>query len=81
MRLSDRLLKKIASLPENTKIYCETECPQCEGCGKITNTEEKESWKHWADIPIKSAQAVILGIVKPIPCPKCNGKAIINLEL
>lgn len=48
-------------------------CPKCEGCGKIANDDDGTQWTYWMDLPVKSAHAVIFGIVKPIPCPKCGG--------
>lgn len=48
-------------------------CPQCDGCGRIANTEEGEPWKYWAELPVKSAIAVVAGIVRPVECPRCKG--------
>lgn len=48
-------------------------CPQCEECGKIANSEEGEPWTVWLKMPLGSAQAVVLGLVKPIECPGCGG--------
>lgn len=48
-------------------------CDRCEGCGQIANTNSGEAWTHWADMPVKSAAAVMMGIVRPISCPDCGG--------
>lgn len=48
-------------------------CARCDGCGKIANTDEGEPWSAWLDLPLRSCAAVAAGIVKPIPCPECNG--------
>jgi hypothetical protein len=49
------------------------ECPACAGCGKIANDEERTPWKYWAELPVQSALAVIVGAVKPVVCPDCSG--------
>lgn len=48
-------------------------CSRCAGCGQIADTEEGEPWAYWADLPAQSAAAVLMGVVKPIPCPQCDG--------
>lgn len=48
-------------------------CPRCWGDGRIASGEEGAPWPTWLDLPLKSATAVIAGIVKPIPCPICGG--------
>jgi RecJ-like exonuclease len=48
-------------------------CQHCDGCGQIANDDEGTPWTFWVDLPVKSAAAVILGLVRPIPCPKCHG--------
>lgn len=53
-------------------------CTHCAGCGQIADTEEGEPWKYWLELPVGSALAVIAGIVKPIPCPMCQGSGQIN---
>lgn len=49
------------------------QCPRCAGCGQIADTDEGEPWKYWLELPVQSALAVIMGIVKPLPCPRCGG--------
>lgn len=51
-------------------------CTRCDGCGEIADTDEGEPWTQWANLPLQSATAVLMGIVKPIPCPKCGGAGI-----
>lgn len=53
------------------------QCPRCDGCGQIADSESGEPWKHWADLPPGSDAAVRLGIVKPIVCPTCRGKKVL----
>jgi len=48
-------------------------CMKCDGCGKVANTEEQESWLVWMNMPLKSSGAVISGLVKPMICPECDG--------
>lgn len=48
-------------------------CPRCEGCGHIADTDDGEPWSFWLDLPLRSAAAVTLGLVRPIDCPSCNG--------
>lgn len=50
-----------------------SDCERCDGCGKIADSDDGEAWTEWTSLPLHSAQAVVLGIVKPIPCPVCNG--------
>lgn len=51
----------------------ELECTRCAGCGKIANDDEGTPWKYWAELPVQSAVAVIMGIVRPLPCTECGG--------
>ena len=48
-------------------------CKTCDGCGKVANDGENTAWTMWASLPLKSALAVTMGFVKPIPCPDCYG--------
>ncbi len=50
-----------------------TDCVSCEGCGQVADTEEHEPWTAWMNLPLNSAHAVILGIVKPMACTACGG--------
>jgi len=50
-------------------------CKKCDGCGQVANTEDQEPWTVWLEMPLGSAAAVLVGIVKPIPCPECKGKS------
>ena len=54
----------------------ELKCNKCDGCGKVANTEDQEPWTFWLELPLGSAAAVIMGLVRPITCPKCNGSGI-----
>ena len=48
-------------------------CKRCEGCGKIADDDEGTPWHYWKSLPLMSAGAVLAGIVKPLPCPECDG--------
>ena len=48
-------------------------CLQCQGCGKVANTDDQEAWIYWEELPAGSDLAVRLGFVFPIPCPSCGG--------
>lgn len=56
------------------------ECPRCAGCGQIASDEEGTPWKYWLELPIKIAQSILLGIVKPLLCPVCKGKGKVPIE-
>ena len=49
-------------------------CPRCDGCGQIANSDDGEPWTYWMDLPVKSALAVTLGLVRPVTCPACDGE-------
>ena len=51
----------------------ENVCQKCYGWKRVANTDEMESWKYWAELPVQSAVAVAMGLVKPIECPHCKG--------
>ena len=53
-----------------------SQCPRCDGCGKVADTDEQEPWTAWETLPPGSDLAVKMGIVKPIPCPSCEGKGV-----
>ena len=46
-------------------------CPRCDGCGQLADTDRREPWTAWTDLPVYAAAAVFAGIVKPIPCDAC----------
>ncbi len=50
-----------------------TACTDCEGCGQVADTDEREPWTAWASLPPGSDLAVRLGMVRPMPCPRCAG--------
>jgi len=55
-------------------------CPRCAGCGKVANTPEGEPWSHWTDLPLNSAGAVIVGLVRPVTCPACGGRGRVSSQ-
>ncbi len=48
-------------------------CTKCDGCGQVADTEAQEPWSAWINLPTGSAAAMLLGVVKPKPCPRCSG--------
>lgn len=48
-------------------------CWRCRGCGQIADSERGEPWTDWMRLPLRSAVAVAIGLVKPIICPQCSG--------
>ncbi|MDE2096709.1 MAG: hypothetical protein KGL39_05625 [Patescibacteria group bacterium] len=56
-------------------------CQRCNGCGKLANTDAQEPWTYWLALPLRSAAAVILGIVKPVPCHACGGSGTVPSEV
>lgn len=51
----------------------EDKCPQCEGGGRVADTEGHEPWTFWSELPPGSDIAVQMGLVRPIECPLCHG--------
>ena len=49
------------------------QCPRCDGCGQIADSEDGEPWTTWTNLPSASRIAVAIGLVKPLPCPVCGG--------
>jgi len=50
-----------------------TACPACDGCGKVANSQDQEPWTRWLALPLASAAAVTMGLVKPVTCRRCGG--------
>lgn len=48
-------------------------CGRCWGEGRIANSDDGEPWSVWESLMPGSDLAVKLGVVRPIPCPACNG--------
>lgn len=48
-------------------------CPRCLGCGQLADSDDREPWTMWQDLPPGSDLAVRLGIVRPVPCGHCSG--------
>lgn len=49
------------------------DCGRCDGCGYIADSDDAEPWTAWANLPVQSALAIQMGMVKPVPCPECKG--------
>lgn len=58
----EEIIERLAAMP----------CRNCQGCGRIANSEDGEPWVQWESLPEESQSAIKLGIVKPIECPDCN---------
>ena len=56
------------------------QCPQCDGCGKIASGDEGAPWTFWENLPLRNAVAVVAGLVKPLPCPRCRGRGTLGLH-
>ncbi len=57
----------------------EHQCLTCNGEGNTDNNEdlaERSPWSYWVNLPVKSALAVILGVVKPTTCYSCKGTGV-----
>lgn len=50
-------------------------CYRCDGRGLLANSEDREPWTVWENLPPGSDLAVRFGIVRPIPCHICHGTA------
>lgn len=50
-------------------------CSRCYGCGRIADSDDGEPWSWWETLPWPSNAAVVLGVVRPIPCPACSAGA------
>lgn len=48
-------------------------CYHCLGGGQVANTEDREPWSAWEDLPPGSDLAVTMGLVRPEPCGECGG--------
>lgn len=53
-------------------------CQRCDGCGKIADSDDGEPWSVWTSMPLQSSIAVLAGIVRPLPCPKCSGSGVVS---
>jgi len=47
------------------------QCKTCLGCGLVADTKEQEPWTVWQNLPIKNAGSLLMGLIKPMPCPEC----------
>ena len=48
-------------------------CDSCAGCGYVTDGESPEPFKYWLELPVQSAIALQMGLVKPVECFACKG--------
>lgn len=48
-------------------------CRRCDGCGQIASGDEGAPWSTWLNLPLQSSVAVLVGLVRPLPCPDCGG--------
>lgn len=56
-------------------------CLGCDGCGQVADTADQEPWSVWTELPYHSAAAILLGLVKPMTCPTCNGSKVVERQL
>lgn len=57
-----------------------TACTRCDGCGKISDSDDGEAWTAWTSLPLQSSVAVLMGWVKPIDCPVCRGEGTVPVR-
>ena len=48
-------------------------CSKCDGCGQVADTDDEEPWSFWMKLPLENALAVVMGLIRPKPCPACSG--------
>lgn len=53
-------------------------CHLCEGCGQLADTDDREPWTAWTSLPVASAHAILLGLVKPVTCDECDGSGEVS---
>ena len=53
-------------------------CHKCDGCGQIANSDDEEPWTVWTALPLNASAALLTGIVRPLPCPRCNGSGQVS---
>ncbi len=46
-------------------------CSSCFDCGLIANDDDHTPWVEVLKLPLGSAAAVVMGLIRPIPCLKC----------
>lgn len=46
-------------------------CPSCDGCGLISSSDDHAPWTEILKIPLGSAAAVLMGLIRPLPCREC----------
>ncbi len=51
-------------------------CQACGGCGQVANDDDSTPWVHWLSLPVGSSMSVLMGLVRPIPCPRCHRSGI-----
>ncbi len=53
----------------------ERPCAKCGGTGKVVDMGDgqTEPWSAWLDLPLRSSSAVVMGLVRPVECPRCKG--------
>lgn len=55
-------------------------CIRCDGCGQVADSDQAEPWTFWSGLPLRSATAVLVGLVRPVPCPVCKGRGTVGLH-
>lgn len=64
----------------HTPTVTKTKCGRCDGCGRLANTEDREPWTAWTSLPVDSAIAVVMGLVRPEPCDACGGTGEVDVS-
>lgn len=50
-------------------------CRNCAGCGFVGSDDDHTPWKYLEELPESAKFAIRMGIIKKLPCPKCNADA------
>ncbi|MEV6879691.1 hypothetical protein [Amycolatopsis sp. NPDC051128] len=69
-----RQRRAAAEAPPHDDRLVPVPCPRCEGCGQLADTDDREPWTAWENLPPGSDLAVKAGLVKPVPCDQCDGE-------
>ena len=54
-------------------------CMKCDGCGRVADNDDETPWCYYETLPVKSAAAVVMGLVHPQLCSECGGTGLVNV--
>lgn len=61
-----------------TVIMKDGNCGRCAGCGYLDG--EGQPFKYWLELPVQSALALQMGLVRPVECDDCKGSGFQPLK-